>query len=65
MREDPWNLADEVLRARIFDGMTVWGPGQLENEISQGCWARASLDSDYLFAEEPEALFRRISGAIL
>jgi putative transcriptional regulator len=59
-------LAEAVLRARIFAGCAGWAPGQLEAELEREDWIVADPDPDDLFADEPDelwaAVLRRMGG---
>lgn len=39
---------------RIFIGHSVWGPGQLENEIGRGDWSLVPAGKDAIFNGKPE-----------
>lgn len=41
--------SEEVGRFLMMTGYSGWGPGQLENEISQGAWAMVKATSEKLF----------------
>jgi len=50
-------LLDAEAHYRLFLGYAGWGAGQLDQEIEQGAWARLSLKPEWLFAQEPQALW--------
>lgn len=46
-----------VKRARVFAGYSGWGPGQLEDEITEGSWVITEPASDLVFGD-PEEMWR-------
>lgn len=60
----PEVLAAEVTRLRIFAGYAGWGPGQLEDELSQGAWYVVPADPDGsfddAFSPTPDRLWRAV-----
>lgn len=53
-------LAPGVHRARVFAGHAGWGPGQLEDELTEGAWITAQAVADEIFSEEPEDLWATV-----
>ena len=45
---------------QLFLGYAGWGPGQLEAEIAAGSWLIAPSSPDVVFAEQPDAMWRRV-----
>jgi putative transcriptional regulator len=45
---------------RLFLGYAGWGPGQLENELSQGSWLLAPVSRDHVFHVAPDVLWERV-----
>ncbi len=52
-------LLDPEARFRLFLGYAGWAPGQLEQEMAQGAWARLPLQPDWLMDAEPKTLWQR------
>jgi putative transcriptional regulator len=52
--------------ARVIAGYAGWGPGQLDEELSESSWLLADVDSSFLFntpaAELWEAAIRRLGA---
>lgn len=52
--------------ARVFAGYAGWGPGQLDQELSESSWLMADVDAEFLFntpaAELWEAAIRRLGA---
>jgi len=53
-------------RARVIAGYAGWGPGQLDEEMSQSSWLLAEVEPDFLFdtpaSELWEAAIRRLGA---
>ncbi|BDU77403.1 YqgE/AlgH family protein [Mesoterricola sediminis] len=49
---------------RLFLGYAGWGPGQLDQELQEGAWARVPLNPDWLMAEDPQELWNRAIQSI-
>jgi putative transcriptional regulator len=47
-------------RLRLLLGYAGWGPGQLENELSEGAWLVAPLKSDVIFEVDPDAMWEHV-----
>lgn len=60
--DDPFTLAGEVERARIFAGYAGWVPGQLEDELDQGAWLVADAVADDVVSGRPGALWHTVMG---
>jgi putative transcriptional regulator len=52
--------------ARVIAGYAGWGPGQLDEELSQSSWLMADVDPEFLFNTPPaqlwEAAIRRLGA---
>lgn len=46
-----------IKRARVFAGYAGWGPGQLEEELSQDSWIVETARPEDVFTDEPEHLW--------
>lgn len=53
-------LAETCVRTRVFAGHSGWGPGQLEDELSEKAWITAPAIADDLFTDEPDDLWSRV-----
>ncbi len=54
-------VADEPpSKLRLLLGYAGWGPGQLENELSEGAWLVAPLQSDVIFDVDPDAMWEHV-----
>ena len=53
-------------QARVIAGYAGWGPGQLDEELSQSSWLLADVDAEFLFntpaADLWEAAIRRLGA---
>jgi putative transcriptional regulator len=45
---------------RVYVGYAGWAPGQLEAELTRGDWFLVPADIDRIFAQDPEALWRKL-----
>jgi putative transcriptional regulator len=45
---------------RVLLGYAGWGPGQLEDELSQGAWLIAPVDREALFDVEADAMWAHV-----
>jgi putative transcriptional regulator len=45
---------------RVFRGYSGWGPGQLEQELSEGTWLVVDGAADDLFSANPHGLWRNV-----
>lgn len=55
-------------RLKLFDGLSAWGPGQLEDELETGSWLVTDIDADEALSFEEdlwESLIRRIGFNVL
>lgn len=57
---DPYVLAAEVSAVRLYAGYSGWGPGQLEDELSQDAWIVAEADRHDPFLADGKELWQRI-----
>lgn len=57
----------ELRRTRVFAGYAGWGPGQLDDELSEGSWIVETAVPDDVFTPDPDSLWsevlRRKGGA--
>jgi len=44
-------------RARVLAGYAGWGPGQLDEELSQSAWLMSDIDLDLVFDIDPAAMW--------
>lgn len=51
---------DGKARFRLFLGYSGWGPGQLEQELSQGAWLSVPSSPRYIFEIEPADVWDRV-----
>ena len=58
--------ADPQPRARVLAGYAGWGPGQLDDELSESSWLIADVQPDLIFDVEPtlvwETAIRRLGA---
>lgn len=58
--------ADPQPRARVLAGYAGWGPGQLDDELSESSWLIAEVQPDLIFDVEPtlvwETAIRRLGA---
>ena len=54
-------LADKSANMRVFSGYSGWGPGQLDREMDIGSWHVVVASDEYVFAEDPRALWKQLS----
>lgn len=52
-------------RVRVFAGYSGWGPGQLENEITEGSWVVHSADAAEVFGVPDEELWIRMAPSTI
>ena len=55
----PELLEASFTQIRLFLGLSVWSPGQLEGELIRGSWFRAKARVDDVFGD-PESVWRRV-----
>lgn len=58
--DDPAQLEGAVRRARVFAGHAGWGPGQLDDELTEEAWIVEPPLREEIFTEEPEALWAAV-----
>jgi putative transcriptional regulator len=56
----PELLAAELGSLRVFAGYAGWGPGQLENELTEGAWWVVDSEPGDVSAPDPEGLWRAV-----
>lgn len=62
----PWvgilDLTDRepAAHCRVFSGYSGWGPGQLEEEITEGAWIIVDPAPDDVFSGTPDGLWSRV-----
>ncbi|WP_430542743.1 YqgE/AlgH family protein [Streptomyces iconiensis] len=56
----PELLAAELGSLRIFAGYAGWGPGQLEDELSEGAWYVVESEPGDVSSPSPEGLWRSV-----
>ncbi|WP_419995377.1 YqgE/AlgH family protein [Streptomyces boninensis] len=56
----PELLAAELGALRIFAGYAGWGPGQLEDELSEGAWYVVESEPGDVSSPAPEGLWRAV-----
>ncbi|GAA2091203.1 hypothetical protein GCM10009801_56760 [Streptomyces albiaxialis] len=56
----PELLAAELGSLRIFAGYAGWGPGQLEDELSEGAWYVVESEPGDVSSPAPEGLWRSV-----
>lgn len=44
-------------RARVLAGFAGWGPGQLDQELSESAWLMSDIDLDLVFDIKPEMMW--------
>jgi putative transcriptional regulator len=57
---DESDLAERLLRARVFAGYAGWGPGQLDGEIEEESWILEPAAIDDAFAVDVSALWSAV-----
>jgi putative transcriptional regulator len=60
LRADPLGLLGQVGGLRLFAGYAGWGPGQLEDEISEGGWFVVDARPEDVFGERPDDLWLEV-----
>ncbi|MGC5361929.1 YqgE/AlgH family protein [Streptomyces sp. DT24] len=56
----PELLAAALGSLRIFAGYAGWGPGQLENELTEGAWYVVESEPGDVSSPDPEGLWRAV-----
>ncbi|QKW06787.1 YqgE/AlgH family protein [Streptomyces sp. NA04227] len=56
----PELLASELGSLRIFAGYSGWGPGQLEDELTEGAWYVVESEPGDVSSPAPERLWREV-----
>lgn len=57
---NPVEVADEIVRVRMFRGYAGWAPGQLDGELAEGAWMVFDARRDDVFNDSPEDLWRLV-----
>ncbi|MGA1220001.1 MAG: YqgE/AlgH family protein, partial [Ilumatobacteraceae bacterium] len=57
---DPALIAPHFAGLRIFSGYAGWSAGQLEAEIDAGGWIVVTAETNDLFGNQPDGLWRRV-----
>lgn len=57
---DPVLAADEIVKIRIFRGYAGWSSHQLDDELGAGAWLVVDAETDDLFCDQPETLWRTV-----
>lgn len=57
---DRERFAGAVRRVRVFAGHAGWGPGQLEDELSEDAWIVEPPQREELFTDDPDALWAAV-----
>jgi putative transcriptional regulator len=56
----PGEIAEGLQNLRVFRGYSGWGPGQLDEEMSEGSWIAVACDPADLFTPNPLGLWRNV-----
>ncbi len=51
-------------RFRLILGYAGWGPGQLDQEITEGAWLTAALDEELVFETPPDEIWARALASV-
>lgn len=52
--------SDPPDNVRVLLGYAGWGPGQLENELSEGAWITAPASADVVFDVDPSIMWEHV-----
>lgn len=55
------SAVEDGLPFRVLSGYSGWSRGQLDHEIGRGSWYVLEADEAHVFADDPEALWQRLS----
>jgi putative transcriptional regulator len=55
------HLAEGPARVRVYAGYTGWAPDQLESEIADGGWHVLAANPKFVFDDDPNSLWIRLS----
>jgi putative transcriptional regulator len=58
--DTPEQLDGAIRRARVFAGHAGWGPGQLEEELSEEAWFVEPPRREEIFTADPETLWSAV-----
>jgi putative transcriptional regulator len=58
--DDPAALDGAIRRARVFAGHAGWGPGQLEEELSEESWIVEPPEREEVFADDADGLWAAV-----
>jgi putative transcriptional regulator len=56
---------EELMRVRVFRNYSGWGPGQLENELTENTWSIAPASAAILFETPIEQIWMRLKPTII
>jgi putative transcriptional regulator len=56
---------EELVRVRVFRNYSGWGPGQLENELTEHTWSIAPASAGLLFETPIEEIWMRLKRTII
>jgi hypothetical protein len=56
-------LAAVAASLRMYHGVCVWGPGQLEGEVRSGAWGVAAAELSDVVATPPQLLWENLTGS--
>lgn len=58
------NAPEDEVSLRFFVGYAGWGAGQLDRELARGSWHVVPASDEAVFAEDPDALWKRLSPPV-